>query len=243
MKRTPGVIFACDVSDVDLGLHLIRQTAGHIDVLKVGLEAMTAEHCSGQTLARMFRIRAQDHELPVFWDMKLNDTANTVHRAAYNIGELGSKMFTLHAQVSDEAIEAAVTVARLTGSLPLVVTVLTDLDDDACISRFGKESKRTVLDFAKNAYRLGIRGFVCSALEAEMLRDRLPFGDTLTIVTPAVRPLWAVESDEQKRVTTPTQAALAGVDYIVVGRPIYNPPPSRTNAQAAREIQEELAAA
>jgi orotidine-5'-phosphate decarboxylase len=56
------------------------------------------------------------------------------------------------------------------------------------------------------------------------------------VVTPGVRPAGAALFD-QKRVTTPHEAILAGADYIVVGRPILEAPDP---AQAAQQILDEL---
>jgi len=150
-----------------------------------------------------------------------------------------------HATASDAAL-AAVAEAAGDKAIALAVTVLTDLDDAQCKSRFlpenqvyvGRYVPVLVENFAKNAYRLGIRGFVCSPLEVEIIRQVAP---DAYIVTPGIRPLWAVAADEQKRVTTPAQAKRAGADAIVVGRPISAPPASYTRLQAVREIQQELA--
>lgn len=241
MEEAMGIdlIFACDVSDEDLGVHLIGQVAEEINFVKVGLEAMTAENNAGETLARRFRLEAQANELGVMWDMKLHDIGNTVAKAVKNIAAQGSRMFTLHATASDAALAAAVEAAS-DKTLVLAVTVLTDLDEIQCQSRFATSAKSAVRSFAKNAHHLGVEGFVCSGEEAPIIREAIP---SAHIVTPAIRPLWAVTPDEQKRVTTPTQAKRAGANAIVVGRPISNPPPSRNHWQAAREIREELDAA
>ena len=234
------LIFACDISDPQLGLDLITEVVSEVNLIKLGLEAMTAETVFGKTLATLFREQTLGYKKSVMWDMKILDVKNTMANAVRNIVFYGSTFFTLHAQASDTALIAVVQATSGTATTPLAVTVLTDLDDAMCISRFDCESDKAVLRFAKIAYDCGIRGFVCSAKEAQMIRDKFP---DVVIVTPAIRPLWAVKKDEQMRVTTPTQAAHAGADYIVVGRPIYDPPSSKTQREAAREIREELAAA
>ncbi|HZB43894.1 MAG TPA: orotidine 5'-phosphate decarboxylase / HUMPS family protein, partial [Pyrinomonadaceae bacterium] len=55
--------------------------------------------------------------------------------------------------------------------------------------------------------------------------------------TPGVRTA-AAAHDDQKRVMSPTEAVLAGADYIVMGRAILNAPDP---ARAAREVVEEIA--
>jgi orotidine-5'-phosphate decarboxylase len=57
------------------------------------------------------------------------------------------------------------------------------------------------------------------------------------IVTPGIKPKWAVKREDQARVTTPYQAILDGADYLVVGSAI------RTNenpGEAADKIVEEI---
>ena len=58
---------------------------------------------------------------------------------------------------------------------------------------------------------------VCSPLEIGRLRGIVPEG--VALVTPGIRPAGA-SSDEQKRIMTPSEAAEAGSNFIVVGRPI-----------------------
>lgn len=241
MSHRTGLIFACDTSKRDFGLHLIKQTAEHLDMVKAGLEAMMAEDKkTGETLARSYRLGAHALGKGVMWDGKFLDVSNTMLGAIRNVLSMGVRFFTIHAQASDAALATIAQVTADSSTKPLAVTILTDLDDPQCYSRFVRDSAQAVTQFATIAYENGIRGFVCSAHEARVIREK--FAD-VTIVTPAIRPLWAVGKDEQKRVTTPTQAALAGADYIVVGRPISKPPLPYTYAQAAREIREELEAA
>ena len=241
MGSNVKLILACDMSDIRAGVSVIDKTAAEVDIVKIGLEAMTAEDVDGKTLARIFRHRALNvHDQDVMWDMKIHDVANTMSNATRNIVRYGSQLFTLHATASDQALSAVAKAVEGTNVMPLAVTVLTDLDEPQCQSRFACSPKSAVVEFARNAWFCGIRGFVCSALEAAAIRDALP---NAYIVTPGIRPLWAVKPDEQKRVTTPTQAKQAGVNAIVVGRPIYNPPLSHTEADAAHDIRMELDAA
>jgi orotidine-5'-phosphate decarboxylase len=70
---------------------------------------------------------------------------------------------------------------------------------------------------AKLSKQSGLDGVVCSAQEAIMLKQQL--GNAFKLVTPGIRPA-GFAKDDQQRVMTPQQAMLAGVDYIVIGRPI-----------------------
>jgi orotidine-5'-phosphate decarboxylase len=68
-----------------------------------------------------------------------------------------------------------------------------------------------------------------------MLRRDL--GPGFLLVTPGVRPAWSGTGD-QKRVMEPHQAAEAGADYLVIGRPITG---AADPAEAARRIKGEIA--
>ena len=66
-------------------------------------------------------------------------------------------------------------------------------------------------------------GIICSAKEAEALSGLKVSYPHFTINTPGIRPAWTfVAGDDQNpfRVMTPAEAIKAGVDRIVLGRPI-----------------------
>ncbi len=233
-----GIILACDISNADLVAPALEPVMPFVDLVKIGLEAMTAEDMLGHTTATCTReLVTKKFKKGVMWDMKLNDISNTVAAAAKNIVSLGSEMFTLHATVSDKALQLAAAAGRNI-SLPLAVTVLTDLDDEQCFSRFERDPETAVLDFARNAAAQGIRGVVCSPKELKVLQKD-PVTAKLIKVIPGIRPAWASANDQQ-RIMTPAEAAAAGADYIVIGRPILQPPKGMLPAEAAKLIRDEL---
>jgi orotidine-5'-phosphate decarboxylase len=59
---------------------------------------------------------------------------------------------------------------------------------------------------------------VCSPLETAAIRSAVGTGPV--IITPGVRPLTEVGSDDQKRTMTPADAIAQGANYVVIGRPI-----------------------
>ena len=91
-----------------------------------------------------------------------------------------------------------------------------------------------VLSLARLARTAGLGGVVASAAEAEALRDA--FGDDFVLLVPGVRPRWAAQNHDQRRVATPGEAARRGANYIVVGRAITKHADPRT---AALRILEE----
>lgn len=65
--------------------------------------------------------------------------------------------------------------------------------------------------------KCGLDGVVCSAQEA--VRFKQVFGQEFKLVTPGIRPQGS-EAGDQRRIMTPEQALSAGVDYMVIGRPV-----------------------
>ena len=65
--------------------------------------------------------------------------------------------------------------------------------------------------------KCGLDGVVCSAQEA--VRFKQVFGQEFKLVTPGIRPQGS-DAGDQRRIMTPEQALAAGVDYMVIGRPV-----------------------
>jgi orotidine-5'-phosphate decarboxylase len=78
-------------------------------------------------------------------------------------------------------------------------------------------------------------GVVASPQEIGIIRSNVKQAGFI-VVTPGVRPAGASLFD-QKRVTSPREAMIAGADYLVVGRPILE---AADPAQAAQKIIEEM---
>jgi orotidine-5'-phosphate decarboxylase len=109
--------------------------------------------------------------------------------------------------------------------------------DSAGLNEIGvtAPSADQVVRLGQLAADAGLRGLVCSPLEVELLRKKLPAD--LQLITPGIRPVNETGADDQKRVMTPADAARAGSSYIVVGRPILQ---ATDPAAAARAILAEL---
>jgi orotidine-5'-phosphate decarboxylase len=117
----------------------------------------------------------------------------------------------------------------------LAVTVLTSLNQDD-LKRVGVE--RNVADqvvrLALLTKQAGMDGVVASPHEVGDIRAAC--GRRFVIVTPGIRPRNG-EPNDQQRVMTPREAVEAGVDYIVVGRPILE---AKDPVAAARAIVAEM---
>ncbi|HNT89483.1 MAG TPA: orotidine-5'-phosphate decarboxylase, partial [Candidatus Hydrogenedentes bacterium] len=173
----------------------------------------------------------------VFLDLKFHDIPNTVAHAAKAAADLGAGLCTLHASGGRKMIEAARKAVEETSTRLLAVTVLTSLTDAMLEEELGVPgtAAETVARWAKSAVEAGAHGIVCSPREIALVRAAV--GPEPLVVTPGIRPAWAGQ-DDQARVMTPREAADAGADMIVVGRPILKHP---NPAEAIRLIREELA--
>jgi orotidine-5'-phosphate decarboxylase len=117
----------------------------------------------------------------------------------------------------------------------IAVTVLTSMNQ-AALTGIGIDAtpQEQVVRLATLAQAAGVPGVVCSAHEITALRTAC--GPAFKLIVPGIRPAGSAHGD-QKRVMTPAQAAAAGADFIVVGRPITQAPEP---AAAARAVLAEL---
>jgi len=169
----------------------------------------------GYDLIDMFH----DHGLKVMADLKLFDIKETLATDGALLREARPEILTAMCGTGLVAMKAL--KAELPCTEILGVTVLTNLTEEDSFGMYGCSIETAVLRFACLAKAAGLDGLVSSAKEVEMLRQE--FGESFTLNTPAIRPLWAiVPGDDQnpERIMTTEKAIKAGADRIVVGRPI-----------------------
>ena len=224
-----GLIVALDTADAGQAAAWAKTLAPHCGLLKLGLEVFLAQGPAG-----VHAVTAR----PIFLDLKLHDIPNTVAGAVRAVLPLRPRMLSLHAGGGARMIEAARHAADTIDDPPLLlaVTVLTSLDSSALhATGVAGGPRQQVLRLGRLAMDAGADGLVCSAHEAAMLRSAL--GSRPLLVTPGIRPA-GTDADDQARTLTPREAADAGADWIVVGRPITG---SADPAAAAAAIAAELA--
>lgn len=227
MARRSGLIVALDTADLAQATLWARAVAPACGMVKLGLEFFLAHGAAG-----VAAIGADD----VFLDLKLHDIPNTVAGAVRSVLAIGPRLLTLHASGGTAMIAAARDAVGAAGPKLLAVTVLTSLDAEALhATGVAGGPRQQVLRLARLAMAAGADGLVCSPLEVAPLRDAL--GEAPLLVVPGIRPEGAAAHD-QARTLTPREAAEAGADWIVVGRPITRAPDP---AAAAAAIAAELA--
>ncbi|OGY09725.1 MAG: orotidine 5'-phosphate decarboxylase [Candidatus Blackburnbacteria bacterium RIFCSPHIGHO2_01_FULL_43_15b] len=231
------IAVALDVNQLSQALRLVEALHKEVDYFKVGLELLHAEG-TPRVLAAL-----QSAGAMLFVDWKLHDIPETVKKAVQAIAPFEVPYFNLHASTGRTSIHAAVEAAGK--SRVLGVTVLTSLDDAECTEIFGAAADIKVPQFARTFVSLGGHAIICSAKEAQLLRN-MPELDSAELWTPGIRPLWAAARD-QKRVLSPADAVRAGADVLIIGRPITQPPgeigsPVEAAKRIRAEIEEALAA-
>lgn len=243
------IILPLDVSDIAQSSNLVNQLARHVGVFKWGFESiystmaellMHPEADAVHYLRRVRRLTMQMGPNKVFLDGKLSDIPNTVSKAVSAIAKMGVKMFNIHASAGVKVIKAA--SENKGKSLLFGVTVLTSISKDECWNIFAADPDDMVMRFARDLLENGADGVICAPVEGAMLRQNPEF-EKLLIACPNVRPTWAADPDDQNkdRQMTPGDAIRAGIDMLVIGRPITKPPAViGTPENAAQLINEEI---
>jgi orotidine-5'-phosphate decarboxylase len=231
------LIVALDIDSVDEAKELVRLLAAEVGMFKVGKQLFT--HAGPQAVRLI-----QEAGGEIFLDLKFHDIPNTVAKAAIEATRLGVRMFNVHASGSLEMMRLTVKeVERVCRQekrrkpIMLAVTVLTSLNQED-LTRLGVDGKLQdqVVRLALLTKEAGMDGVVASPHEVADIRSAC--GRRFVIVTPGIRPAQA-SRDDQQRVMTPKEAVRAGVDYIVVGRPILE---SKNPIAAARAIVADMEA-
>lgn len=260
MEAKDRIIVALDVNNLDEALKLTEKLHPYVGCFKVGLELLTSEGAP-KVVQTIKKVGGK-----IFFDGKFKDIPNTVAGASAAVTKLGVDMFNVHCFGGSAMMKAALKAAKETAELcsirrPLIlgVTLLTSLNYDDLVElgiynelniadpKELNEVKRDRIErlavryLAWLAQESGLDGVIASPQEIQAVRNYCQ--PNFLIVTPGVRPLWA-EVKDQKRVMTPAQAIRAGANYLVIGRPITQPPAKIGGpVEAAKKIVEEIAIA
>ncbi|MDP3646162.1 MAG: orotidine 5'-phosphate decarboxylase / HUMPS family protein [bacterium] len=160
--------------------------------------------------------------LPVFADLKLSDISATLAIDGELLQRSRPEFVTVMCGAGVEAMKSL--KAGLPETEVLGVTILTSLTEEECFDLYGCSVKQAVDRHVQWAQTAGIDGLVMAPAEARSMRDR---GITMSINSPAIRPSWTIVpgcDQNPDRIMTPAKALEAGVDRVIIGRPIINDP-------------------
>ena len=211
-KDNCGLILALDVLTLEDARSFLKKLKTATPYIKIGprLYALGGINFAKEIIDMGYKL---------FLDLKLHDIPNTVASAVEPLSQIGLWALTIHTSGGYEMMARSVAMREKMGSNMNLfgITVLT--------SRSGKEwsdvnpkteIKEALISRAETAERAGLDGLVCSPLDLHLLQDK---AKGLMRVVPGIRAA-KVSTEDQARIATAAEAATAGANYIVVGRPI-----------------------
>ena len=215
MAITSPIIVAVDKHNLNDALSLADSLDPALCRLKVGKELFTV---CGIQIIQAFHERGFE----VFLDLKFHDIPNTTAQAVLSAADMGVWMTNIHAMVGTDTMRLCKSRLQDGGydTLLIAVTVLTSMTQ-ANLSELGiqRSVSEQVRHLAGLTHDSGLDGVVCSAQEAQLLKQK--FGKQFRLITPGIR-LVEDAKDDQARICTPAQALQNGSDYLVIGRSITN---------------------
>lgn len=233
------IILALDVDNLEDTKELVTELKDYVGYFKVGLQLFTS--CGFEAIKLIKELGGK-----VYCDLKFHDIPNTVAHACSNLVRHDIDFFNIHIQGGSKMVASAVKASRdaaraLEVEPPTIlgISLLSSfgqrtLTQELCVE---KNIEVYIMQLTKIAKDNGLDGIVAGASEAKKIRQL--FGDDFIILCPATRPTWSAVND-QVRVDTPTEAIQAGVDYLVIGRPITD---AQDKVAAAKLIIDEIATA
>ena len=206
---------ALDLPSAEENLALAESLKSYNIWMKVGFRAYIRD---GKPFIKA--LKEINPEFKIFLDLKLYDIPNTMADAAEEIAKLGVDMFNIHASAGKVAMKTVMERLASSENRPLVlaVTALTSFDEENFSLIYEKGINEKAEQFAKMSFENGLDGVVCSTFESRAIKNATS-AEFLTLC-PGIRP-FGEDAGDQQRVATLELAAEEGVDFPVIGRPIY----------------------
>ena len=219
------IVLAVDTPDLEIAKKWVFATQDSVSVYKLGLEFFLSFGAEG------VRAIKNETDAEIFLDLKLHDIPHTVRGASLAIASLQPRFLTVHASGGSAMVSAA---ADAVPDIDITaVTILTSLSEqDIFEIGFANPALESAVALAVMSVKAGARAIVCSPLEISAIRSAV--GPIPHIITPGVRPLSDVGSDDQVRTMTPRDAIEAGASFVVIGRPITSQWAQGLDAMKAR---------
>ena len=206
---------ALDLPSAKENLALAESLKGYDIWMKVGFRAYIRD---GKPFIEA--LKEINPNFKIFLDLKLYDIPNTMADASEEIAKLGVDMFNIHASAGAIAMKTIMERLATYENRPLVlaVTALTSFDEENFSAIYEKSINEKAEQFAKMSYDNGLDGVVCSTFESRAIKNAT--SDSFLTLCPGIRP-FGEEAGDQQRVATLALAKEEGVDFPVIGRPIY----------------------
>ena len=206
---------ALDLPSAEQNLALAESLKSHNIWMKVGFRAYIRD---GKPFIEA--LKEINSDFKIFLDLKLYDIPNTMADAAEEIAKLGVNMFNIHASAGQVAMKTVMDRLSTYENRPLVlaVTALTSFDEENFSLVYEKGINEKAEQFAKMSFENGLDGVVCSTFESRAIKNVT--SEKFLTLCPGIRP-FGEDAGDQQRVATLELAKQEGVDFPVIGRPIY----------------------
>jgi orotidine-5'-phosphate decarboxylase len=206
---------ALDLPSAEENLALAKSLKDYNIWMKVGFRAYIRD---GKPFIEA--LKEINPDFKIFLDLKLYDIPNTMADASEEIAKLGVDMFNIHASAGAVAMKTVMQRLSTYEKRPLVlaVTALTSFDEENFSAIYEKSIDVKAEQFAKMSYENGLDGVVCSTFESRAIKNAT--SDKFLTLCPGIRP-FGEDAGDQQRVATLDLAKEEGVDFPVIGRPIY----------------------
>lgn len=206
---------ALDLPSAKENLELANSLKEHNIWMKVGFRTYIRD---GKEFIE--ELKKINPKFKIFLDLKLYDIPNTMADAAEEIAKLGVDMFNIHASAGSIAMKTVMQRLSVYDKRPLVlaVTALTSFDEEHFKDVYEKSIDEKAEQFAKMSYENGLDGVVCSTFESRVIKNTT--SNKFLTLCPGIRP-FGEDAGDQQRVATLELANSEGVDFPVIGRPIY----------------------
>jgi len=206
---------ALDLPSAEENLALAKSLKDYNIWMKVGFRAYIRD---GKPFIEA--LKEINPDFKIFLDLKLYDIPNTMADASEEIAKLGVDMFNIHASAGAVAMKTVMQRLSTYEKRPLVlaVTALTSFDEENFSVIYEKSINEKAEQFAKMSYENGLDGVVCSTFESRAIKNAT--SKKFLTLCPGIRP-FGEDAGDQQRVATLEIAKEEGVDFPVIGRPIY----------------------
>ena len=202
------IILALDNLDLNSAIKITNQVKDKLLAVKIGLELYNL--LSKKEIAQISKLGVE-----IFLDLKLQDVPRTVYRSILALKGISFRYLTVMSLGGAEMVkQAKKALNELDPNIKLLcVTLLTSIGTSQ-LSKMGFSSsvEETVIALAKNSNDAD--GYVCSALECKLLREKFP---SKLLFVPGLR-MENESKDDQIRTATPSLALQNGADACILGR-------------------------
>lgn len=217
------IIVALDVDSAQKARKIVNRLKGWPDMFKVGMYLFTRV---GPSVIKMIK----KYDEKVFLDLKFFDIPSIVERACESCLKWQVDMFNLHIlggydmlkRISDFVFNYCEKKNIKERPKIIGVTLLTSFKEDSLLETLNIEKEKfqdMVIKLALIAKKANLDGVVASPIDIRRIKEEC--GKDFLVVSPGIRiPEIEIPKDDQERTMTPREAAEAGADYIVIGRPI-----------------------